>query len=453
MIDNGVDVFRLNFSHGTLNEHDQLLEALNTARCRRNQMIAVLGDLCGPKIRTGHIEPQGQKLNAGDKVSVVSGSQVGTAHSFGTNYEHFNKNVEIGHRIFIDDGQITLIVVGRNGEDLVCEVVVGGPLYSRKGINLPDTLVSIPSITEFDFECISWAIERNLDFLALSFVRSADEVNHLKEYIHKSGTDIKIIAKIETPQALANLEPILDASDAVLVARGDLGVEMDLADVPLIQKRITKLCRDTGKPVIVATQMLQSMIQSPTATRAEVSDVANAIMDFTDAVMLSGETAVGKYPVKAAQTIERIARVTEAYLDQQYTAVHHKSKPAGQLALTAAVARSVGQLVEDIDAKLVAVWSQSGSSARLLSKARIDVPVLALSSDEKSCRQMCLHYGVIPCCQPIPEGNDQFTDLVDKLILENNWAQPGDRIILVTGRPLGAAGTISSIHVHNINAS
>jgi pyruvate kinase len=451
MIDNGVDVFRLNFSHGTLDQHDKMLEMVNDARSRRRQMTAVLGDLCGPKIRTGRIEPEGQMLQTGDKVTIVPGNQVGTSHSFGTNYEYFNQDVEIGHRIFIDDGQITLNVVGRDGEDLVCEVVDGGPLYSRKGINLPDTRIRKPSITEFDWQCIDWAIKLNLDFLALSFVRSADEIGQLKEYVRKAGADIKVIAKIETPQALAHLEPIVNASDAVLVARGDLGVEMDLAEVPLIQKRITKMCRDYGKPVIVATQMLQSMIQSPTATRAEVSDVANAIMDFTDAVMLSGETAVGKYPVKAAQTIERIARVTEAYLDKQYT-VHHMSTTSEQLALTAAMARSIAQLVEDINAKLVAVWSQSGSSARLLSKTRIDVPILALSSDERSCRQMCLHYGVIPCCQPIPEDISQFTDLVDRLILENNWAQTGDKIILVVGQPLGAAGTTSSIHVYNIKA-
>jgi len=452
MIDNGVDVFRLNFSPGTLAEHENLLEILSAARSSRQQMTAVLGDLCGPKIRIGNIEPQGHMLQAGDKVRIVPWNEVGTAYSFGTNYEHFNQDVGIGHRIFIDDGEITLIVVDRDGEDLVCTVVVGGPLYSRKGINLPDTQISIPSITKYDFECVDWAIERNLDFLALSFVRSADEINQLKEYIQKAGSDIKVIAKVEKPQALAHLEPIVDASDAVLVARGDLGVEMDLAEVPLIQKRITKLCRDSGTPVIVATQMLQSMIESSTATRAEVSDVANAIMDFTDAVMLSGETAVGKYPVKAAQTIERIARVTEAYLDKQHTVIHHKSTTSGELALTAAVARSVGQLVEDIDAKLVAVWSQSGSSARFLSKTRIDVPILALSSDERSCRQMCLHYGVIPCCQPIPEDISQFTSLVDKLILDNNWAQAGDRIILVPGQPISAPGTANSIHIHNIKA-
>jgi pyruvate kinase len=449
MIDNGVDIFRLNFSHGTFDEHGKLLETVNAARSGRHQMTAVLGDLCGPKIRTGLIEPEGLMLKAGDKVNIMPSNQAGTAHSFGTNYEYFNQDVQIGHRIFIDDGQITLNVVGRDGEDLVCEVVNGGPLYSHKGINLPDTMIRKPSITEFDWECVDWAIERDLDFLALSFVRSADEINQLKEHIRSAGAEIKVVSKIETPQALEHLEAIVDASDAVLVARGDLGVEMDLAEVPLIQKRITKMCRDYGKPVIVATQMLQSMIEKPTATRAEVSDVANAILDLTDAVMLSGETAVGKYPVKAVQTMERIARVTEAYLDEQYT-THERSMITGQLALTAAIARGVAQLVEDIDIKLVAVWSQSGSTARLLSKARIDVPILAFSSDEKSCRQMCLHYGVIPCCRPIPKDDEQFTSLVDKLVIENKWANAGNKIVLVAGQPLGAAGTISSIHIHDV---
>ena len=451
MINNGVDVFRLNFSHGTLDGHAKLLEVLNDARAQHHQMTAVMGDLCGPKIRIGHIEPEGQILHLGDKVSIVPGNKVGKANRFSTNYEHFNKDVCIDHRIFIDDGQIALSVISKNDEEMVCEVVVGGPLHSRKVINLPDTRISIPSITERDWECVDWAIKHNLDFLALSFVRSADEIKRLKEYICKAGTDIKIVAKIETPQALKHLESIVCASDAVLVARGDLGVEMDLAEVPLIQKRITRMCRDFGKPVVVATQMLQSMIQSPTATRAEVSDVANAIMDFADAVMLSGETAVGKYPVKAAQTIQRIARVTEAYLDE-HSNVHPKSTASDELILTAVMAHSVGQIIDDIDAKLVAVWSQSGLSARFLSKTRIDVPILALSSDERACRQMCLHYGVIPRCRAIPEDIEQFTHIVDQLIVKSNWAQVGDKIVLLAGQPLGAAGTTNAILVHTISA-
>jgi len=451
MIDNGVDVFRLNFSHGTLDEHAEFLEALNTARARHHHTTAVMGDLCGPKIRTGWIDPEGQVLNIGDEVIITGDEQAGASNRFGTNYENFGKDVDVGHRIFIDDGQIALRVVRQIDNQTVCEVVIGGPLYSHKGINLPDSEISIASITERDWQYVDWAIRHNLDFLALSFVRSADEVNKLKNYIHQAGADIKIIAKIETPQALAHLENIIRAGDAILVARGDLGVEMDIAEVPLIQKRITQMCRHFGKPVVVATQMLQSMIGSPTPTRAEVSDVANAIMDFTDAVMLSGETAVGKYPLKAAQTIQRIARVTEAYLDQEQTRPD-KTVTTDEFLLTASMARSVAQIVEDISAKLVVVWSQSGASARLLSKARIDVPVLALSSDQRACQQMCLHYGVIPRCKPIPDDIRQFTHMVEQFITSRNWAQVGDKIVLVAGQPLGATGTTNAIMVHAITA-
>ena len=451
MIDNGVDVFRMNFSHGTLDEHAETLEALNQARSQHHHTTAVMGDLCGPKIRTSRIDPEGEVLSAGDEVIISSGEQAGTAKRFGTNYEHFAQDVEAGHRIFIDDGQIALRVTAQNDNQTICKVEIGGPLYSHKGINLPDTEISIPSITKRDWECTDWAIQHNLDFLALSFVRSAEEINQLKNYIRKSGTDIKVVAKIEKPQALNHLEDIISASDVILVARGDLGVEMDVAEVPLIQKRITHVCRRLGKPVVVATQMLQSMITSPTATRAEVSDVANAIIDLTDAVMLSGETAVGKYPLEAAQTIQRIARVTEAYLDQN-KAVRPKTTTTDELLLTAAMARSVGQIVDDIAAKLVVVWSQTGSTARFLSKARIDVPIFALSSDQRACQQMCLHYGVIPRCHPIPKDISEFTRMAEKLIISRNWAEVGDKIVLVAGQPLGAAGTTNAIMVHSITA-
>ena len=448
MIDNGADVFRLNFSHGTLGEHAKLLEVLNAARAQHRHTTAVMGDLCGPKVRTGRIEPEGQMLNVGDKVSIVPGSEVGTAKRFGTNYEYFNKDVNVGHRIFIDDGKIALRVVSQNDGETVCEVLVGGKLRSQKGINLPDTEISMPSITEHDWKCVDWAIEHNLDFLAMSFVRSANEIKQLKDYFHKASTDIKVVAKIETPQAVNDLEGIINASDAVLVARGDLGVEMDLAEVPLIQKRIARMCRDFGKPVVVATQMLQSMINSPTPTRAEVSDVANAIMDLTDAVMLSGETAIGEYPLKAVQTIQQIAKTTEAFLDR--SKVHPRSAATDELVLTAAMAHSVGQIVDDVGARFVAVWSQSGVSARLLSKTHIDVPILALSSDQRVCCQMCLHYGVIPRCRAVPKDIEQFTHLVDRLIVESSWARADEKIVLVAGQPIGTAGTTNAIIVHSL---
>jgi len=451
MIDNGVDVFRLNFSHGTFNSHSELLKTLNAARATHTHTTAVLGDLCGPKIRTGIIEPEGQELDEGEELKIVGGTATGTAKCFTTNYKFFLKDIDVGHRVFLDDGNLELSVIGKTDEHVLCKVIVGGPLYSNKGINLPDSDVSIDSITKRDWECVDWAIANNLDFLALSFVRSADEIIRLKEYLNKAGADMKIVAKVEKPQALEHLEDIIDAADATLVARGDLGVEMNLAQVPLIQKQITGICRDIGKPVVVATQMLQSMIENPTPTRAEVSDVANAIMDFTDAVMLSGETAVGKYPLKAAKAIRQIANVTEDYLDQS-AQIRPKIATTDDLVLTAAMARSVAQIVDDTDAKLVAVWSQTGGATRLLSKARIDVPILAVSSDEAACRRMCLHYGVIPRTHSLPEDVNQFAAVADEIILNRKWAQVGDRIVIVAGQPLGKAGATNSVMVHTITA-
>jgi pyruvate kinase len=450
MIDNGVDIFRLNFSHGTLEAHAQLLENLNAVRAEHSHTTAVIGDLCGPKIRIGRIQPDGEVLETGDEVIIIRSEEQGNVNRFGTNYEFFSKDVENGHRIFIDDGQIALRVIRKDEEQTVCEVLIGGALHSRKGINLPDTNVSIPSITERDWECVDWAVQHKVDFLALSFVRSSDEINQLKDYLDKAGAGIKVVAKIETPQALTHLESIIKASDAVLVARGDLGVEMDLAEVPVLQKRITQSCRRFGKPVIVATQMLQSMIENPVATRAEVSDVANAIMDLADAVMLSGETSVGKYPVKAAQTIRRIAGVTEKYFHQDER-TRLKTIAKDELILTAAIARSIGQIVNDISAKLVAAWSQTGSTVRLLSKERLNVPILALSSDKLTCNQMSLYYGVIPRCQPTPGDMDQFIHIVENFIISRNWAQAGDKIVLVSGQPIGSAGATNSLMVHTIS--
>ncbi len=452
MIDNGVDVFRINFSHSSMEQHSVSLKTLRDVMSQHLRTTALLGDLCGPKIRTSRIVPEGQILHAGEEITIVPGDEVGIPSRFGTNYEFFNKDVTVGDRIFIDDGNISLRAIREQDEGMVCEVNFGGPLHSRKGINLPDTDVSLPSITEQDWQYVDWSIENNLDFLALSFVRSAKEIKQLRDYLNKAGADIKIIAKIETPQALNDLEEIVLVSDVILVARGDLGVEMDLAEVPLIQKRITQMCRQYGKPVVIATQMLQSMINNPVATRAEVSDVANAIMDLTDAVMLSGETSVGKYPVHATRAIQRIALATEAYLEKNDT-VYRRSFASDELLLTAAMAHSVGQIVDDIEAKLVAVWSETGSSARLLSKSRIKAPILAFSSDFCASRQMCLHYGVMPQNQSIPKDIEAFTNAVDRYIVDNQLAEVGDEIVLVAGQPLGAAGTTNAIMVHTVTAA
>ncbi len=449
MIDNGVDVFRLNFSHGTLEEHKKMLQAFRTAQAQHPHTTAIMGDLCGPKVRTGLIEPEGQILKKGQQVVIVNTEQPGNAKQFGTNYEYFARDVSLHHRIFIDDGKIALKIIKCEDNKTICKVITGGPLYSHKDMNLPDSEITTASITKRDWNCVDWAVKNNLDFLALSFVRSENDIKSLKKYLKKAKVDIKLVAKIEKPQAIDHLEKIIRISDVVLVARGDLGVEMDLAQVPLIQKKITQLARHLGKPVIVATQMLQSMINNPTCTRAEASDVANAIMDFTDAVMLSGETAIGKYPLKAAETIRRIAAVTENYLDQN-SIPRPKTSTSEELVQTAAVAHSVAQIVEEIDAKLVVVWSQTGSTARLLSKNRIDVPILALSSDERASHQMSLHYGVIPRCKQIPDNIENFARIADELILDQKWAKTGEKIVIVAGEQLGAAGTTNTILLHTL---
>jgi pyruvate kinase len=451
MLDNGVDVFRLNFSHGSFDEHKKMLDTLNSVIAGQDRLVATIGDLCGPKIRTLVSNPDGFLLNVGDHVSIVRQGDVAENFYFSTNYRHFIDDLMPGHHIFVDDGQIELNVVRKNENQLLCDVISAGRLFSNKGINLPDTAVSIPSITDLDWQWVDWAVSRQLDFLALSFVRTADQIKQLKQHLQKAGSDIKVIAKIETAQSIEHLDDIVQACDAVLVARGDLGVEIDLAQVPLIQKKITALGRQFGKPVIVATQMLQSMISSPVPTRAEVSDIANAIMDFADAVMLSGETAVGKFPVQAVETINRIALVTESFLEKT-DFLRPKVKTEQIYVITAAIARSVAQIVEDIDAKLVAVWSHTGSSARLLSKARIGTFIVVFNSNIRFCRQMSLDYGVIPFYRNVPESVEVFVKFVEQFLINHNLAKADDKIIIVVGEPVVAQGTKNAVLAHTIQA-
>ena len=452
LIERGVDVFRINFSQGTLDQHLAYLEALNHARVKAERIVALMGDLCGPKIRTGHMTPDAQTVKPGEFVTIESGFEKGNVHHFDTNYEHFVTDVRVGPRVFIDDGKVALKVIQQDEKRVVCEVILGGVLKSRKGINLPDTLVSAPSITDYDWQCAKWAVAHDLDFLALSFVRSVDDINKLREFLDKAGSAIRIVAKLETPQAIEHQKEIILASDAALVARGDLGVEMNLASVPLMQKEITQFCRDQGKPVIVATHMLQSMIDSPTATRAEVSDIANAIMDYTDAVLLSGETAIGLYPDRTIDMINNIASVTEGFLDRTVN-VHPKGTSDKAFTQTAIMAGCAGQIVDDIQAKLVAVWSQGGGTAQFLGKTRVDVPILAMSSSLLVCRQMCLNYGVIPHFHAMPESLEQFIQLVDQVVVDKGLAQPGDKVVLVTGQPLGGEGTTNALVIHTVTGA
>ena len=378
LVDAGVAVARLNFSHGTLEQKKQYID---TIRSCSKRPVAIMADLCGPKIRVGTIRRQCDALGAGgsgdDSAGADAGGAVGGQKvAFSTNYTCLVDDLEVGQRVLIDDGAIRMIVTEKSPNAVVCQVTYGGILQSNKGFNLPNTKVNLPSITDKDWKDVDFAIAHKLDYIALSFVRAADDVMQLRRYLDSRGAKIHVISKIEMPQAVKDLAAIIEASDAVLVARGDLGVEMELTQVPLIQKEIVQAAHEAGKPVIVATQMLQTMVDNPSPTRAEVSDVANAILDGADAVMLSGETAVGKYPVGAVHVLTEIAAHTEDYMVRKGIAalppkllqmIHHR---------TAAIAHGVKAVVEDINAKLVVVWSQAGGSARYISKHRFGVPVI-----------------------------------------------------------------------------
>jgi pyruvate kinase len=447
LVEAGASVFRLNFSHGTLEQKLQYIAAVRAAAVRP---VAIMADLCGPKIRLGHIENDAMLANVGDTVTFQREPLVGRDLTLSCNYPGLVDDLSVGQRVLIDDGAIRMLVTEKSAGSVRCQVTHSGIIQSNKGLNLPNTHVNLPSITDKDWKDAEFAITNNLDYIALSFVRSADDVRQLRGFIRSRLGTQHIISKIEMPQAVQNLDAIVEASDAVLVARGDLGVEMDLTAVPLIQKEIVHAAHDAAKPCIVATQMLQSMVDNPSPTRAEVSDVANAIMDGADGVMLSGETAVGKYPVGAVHVLADIAEKTEEYRIKKgmvtppprlMQVVHNR---------TSALAHGARDVVADTNARMVFVWSQAGGSARYLSKYRLGVPIVAFSSDLCAVRRMALYRGVTPIAAQIPAHYDDLPDLIDHIAAEQSLAQPGDRVVLLAGSPLGIIGVTNSLSVHTI---
>jgi len=448
----GADVCRLNFSHGELDTHLLTLRNIREAAARFKHPIAVLGDLCGPKIRLGRVEDQsagGMPIAVGEELVIQRQPVVGRDHRVSTTYAHFVDDVQVGDRVLIEDGLLRFVVTDKNYNELRCSCTAGGVLKSSKGVNLPNTPVNVPSITDRDWQCVDWAIENDLDYLALSFVRKADDLGLLRQHLQNHASDIQLIAKIEKAEAIKEIDAIIDASDGLMVARGDLGVEMDVAQVPIIQKDLIRRCQTAGKPVIVATQMLQSMIEQASPTRAEVSDVANAIFDGTDAVMLSGETSVGKFPVGAVHTMEHVAEVTETYL---VTSGNHASPSLKLkvLQLSAALAHGVWQIVNDLRVQLVVIWSQTGATARIFSKMRFPVPIVALASDHRALRRMALHYGVVPHEMMPPDSTTSLVMAIDQLIQQNQYASPGDRIVIVAGSTHGTPATLNGVFIHTI---
>jgi pyruvate kinase len=449
----GVDVCRLNFSHGSLEDHLLMLRKIREAAAMHDAPVAVLGDLCGPKIRLGKVKDVGgtggMPIEVGDELILQRAPIEGENGVVSTIFPQMIDDVQIGHRVLIEDGLLRFICVEKNFARLVLKCTDGGVLKSSKGINLPDTVVNTPAITDKDWRDADWAIENDLDYLALSFVRTADDLTLLRQHLLNRVSDIHLIAKIEKPEAVKNIDSIIEQCDGLMVARGDLGVEMDVARVPIIQKDLVRRCEAAGKAVIVATQMLQSMIEESSPTRAEVSDVANAIFDGTDAVMLSGETSVGKFPVVTVRTMAHVAEVTEAYLDT----IPPKSEPTLRLKtlqVSSAMAKGVWQVVQDMHLKLVVVWSQTGSTARLFSKLRMSVPTLALSSDHRALRRMALHYGVIPQEMPPPESLVKLIAWVDAFVREKKMAAVGDRIVIVSGLSMSTPGTMNNLVIHTV---
>jgi pyruvate kinase len=449
----GVDVCRLNFSHGSLESHLATLRNIRQAAMRAESPIAVLGDLCGPKIRLGEVADMegtgGMPVNVGDEIVFQRAPIVGRDGRVSSIYPGLIDDVRVGDRVLVEDGLIRFVCIDKNFNEIRCQCTAGGVLKSKKGINLPHTPVSLPSITDRDWECIDWAIENELDYLALSFVRRPDEINLLREHLQNRSSDIQIIAKIEKSEAIDKIDDIIEAADGLMIARGDLGVEMDMAQVPILQKDMIRRCQAAGKPVIVATQMLQSMIENSSPTRAEVSDVANAIYDGTDAVMLSGETSVGKFPVGAVHVMAHVAQVTEEYI---VASGLNKETPLKlrTMHLSAAVANGVRRISEDLNVRLVVVYSQTGATARIFSKSRLSVPIVALSSSHRTLRRMALHWGVMPLEMPPPREMIELVNNVDKVVREHQFAEVGERIVVAAGASLGTPGTMNGIILHTV---
>jgi pyruvate kinase len=450
----GVDVCRVNFSHGSLDTALATLRNIREAATSSNTQIAVLGDLCGPKIRLGKVADLngtgGMPIKVGDLLTIVREPIVGAAGRVSSTYPGLIDDVKIGDRVLIEDGLIRFVCTEKNDDQIVCNCTSGGILKSSKGINLPNSGVNLPSMTERDWECVDWAVENHLDYLALSFVRKAQDLIDLREYLRDKVSDIHLIAKIEKAEAIVEIDAIIEASDGLMVARGDLGVEMDVARVPIMQKDLIRRCQAAGKPVIVATQMLQSMIENSSPTRAEVSDVANAIIDGTDAVMLSGETSVGKFPIGAVLTMSHVAEVTEGYLDSRFEADAPQAPHVRTTLPTGAIARGALQIVRELAPKLVVVWTTTGATARVFSKHRFPVPIIGLSSDPRVLRRMAMLYGVIahemPACL---EMNDLIRN-VDKLVIERKFAVPADRIVIVAGWSPAMPGTMNGMMIHTV---
>ncbi len=441
-----MNVARLNMSHGDYDEHGSRLANVREAAARSGKNIGVFADLQGPKIRLGRFaKDEKYYLDTGARFTITTDDIEGTVERCSTTYKGLPGDVQPGDYILIDDGKVGLRALEVSDTDVVTEVVVPGPVSNNKGINLPGVAVSVPALSEKDERDLRWALHQDIDMVALSFVRSGDDIKRVHEIMDEEGRRLPVIAKLEKPQAIANLQDIIDSFDAFMVARGDLGVELPLEEVPLVQKRIIRAARKWAKPVIVATQMLESMITNPRPTRAEASDVANAILDGADAVMLSGETSVGDYPVEAVSTMARIVEKTEREGHAEIHIIDWDPHTTGGI-----LAKAAAEVAERIGARYLVAFTKSGDTGRRLSRLRSPIPMLVFSPEVQTQRQMSLSWGVDTQITPEFTVSEEVVEAVDKHLRDNGMIEVGERIVMLSGSPLGIPGKTNNLRVHKI---
>jgi pyruvate kinase len=445
LIEAGMNVARLNLSHGGYEEHQARLDLVRDAANRAQVSVAILVDLQGPKIRLGRFEAGPYELAREDRFVITTDDIVGNKERSSTTYKDLPRDCKKGDRILIDDGKVTVEVVEVKGNDVVTRCVEPGPISNNKGLNLPGVAVSVPALSEKDIEDLRWGLKAGADFIALSFVRSARDIDGVHMIMEEVGIRRPVIAKIEKPQAVENLEEIVKAFDGIMVARGDLGVEMPIEDIPLVQKRCITLAREEAKPVIVATQMLDSMIVNSRPTRAEATDCANAVLDGADALMLSGETSVGSFPIEAVQTMSRIIEKTETDALHLIPALQHDPKTKG-----GAITKAATEVGRVIGAKVLATFTKTGDSARRMSRLRSNIPIVAFTPDETTYHQLALSWGVETFITPLVETTDQMVKQVDAILLEKNRVSKGEFIMIVAGSPPGIPGSTNAMRVHCI---
>jgi pyruvate kinase len=445
LIANGMSVARLNFSHGSHQDHGEMIKKIRAASVSAGRPVAILQDLCGPKIRVGEIPGPGIQLSAGQTLILTVDKKPAQGNRVPVSYKSLPSQVKPGDRILLADGMMDLMVEQTTATDIVCSVVTGGVLTSHKGINLPSSSLEIPAMTEKDRRDLIFGLEMEVDYVALSFVRAAADIHAIKKIIHRQGRQTPVIAKIEKHEALDHIDAILEASDGIMVARGDLGVEIPLEKVPNIQKLLVRKANRLGKPVVIATQMLRSMVESPRPTRAEAADVANGVLDGADAVMLSEETASGRYPEEAVQFMARIAAsAEEKFPHKKYLQMLPKDGTAEAVSYAASI------LAKNLNASAIVATTRSGSTAAHIARYRPVQPIIALSPDEQTVRRLTLYWGCLPFFLPIIEDTDRMVEQAALAAMEKGHVRKGDRVVITAGRPIWQTGTTNMLWVKEL---